>query len=123
MLKSESIFSCHFQLICGPDLEFFEVISRWPGASNANKIFNISEMYQRFEYNKMEGVLLASNQYACSNFVLTPIAVPHSSQEIRFNEAHERCYLLPKAVELWKTRFKCLQKVLHHKEGSVEDLI
>lgn len=107
-----------FQLVCSPNLEFFEIISRWPGASHENKIFNISETYQRFEYNKMDGVLLASNQYACTNFVLTPTLMPHSQKEIRFNEAHERCYVVPRAVKLWKSRFKCLQNVLHHKEGN-----
>lgn len=107
------------QIICGPNLEFFEIISRWPGATHENKIFNISEIHQRFEYNKMDGVLLADYHYANRNFVLAPVEVPRNHRDARYNEAHRRTYAISDAVDLWKRRFKCLQTVLNHKEGMI----
>lgn len=107
-------------MICGPDLEFYEIISRWPGATHENKIFNISEIHQRFEYNQMDGggVLLANRNYTVRNFVLTPVENPMNVKEWQYNAAHKLTYLIPKAINIWKKRFKCLQTVLNHKEGN-----
>lgn len=107
----------HWQIICGPDLQFYEIISRWPGATNENKIFNISEIHQRFDYNKMEGILLANCNYVNSSFVLTPINVVTHEKQMKYNEAHMRTYAIWDAINLWKRRFKCLQTLLNHKEG------
>lgn len=106
------------QIICGPDLEFFEIISRWPGATNENKIFNISEIHQRFEYNQMDGILLADKNYTIRNFVLTPVEHPMSVKDWQYNEAHSNAYVIPEAIDIWKKRFKCLQTVLNNREGK-----
>lgn len=111
-------FFIPFQIVCGPDLQFFEIISRWPGATQENKIFNISEIHQRFEYHKMDGILLADCNYSNRTFVLTPVEVVRHHKQIKFNEAHSRTYAVKDAVDLWKRRFKCLQTVLNHKEGN-----
>lgn len=99
-------------------MEFFEVISRWPGATHENKIFNISEMHQRFEYNQNDGVLLANNHYTIRNFVLTPVEHPLDVKEWHYNEAHRLTYIMPSAIETWKRRFQCLQTILNNKEGT-----
>lgn len=104
-------------------MEFFEMISRWPGATNENKIFNISEMHQRFEYNQLDGILLASKWYANRNFILTPVEHPKNVKEWQFNEAHRVTYNIFETVELWKRRFKCLQTVLNNKEGSLTSFL
>lgn len=107
----------HLQIVCGPDFEFYEMISRWPGATHENKIFNISEVYQRFEYNQIGGVLLADHNYNTRSFVMTPIDSPHTANEWRYNEAHSGTYTVPAAIDLWKRRFKCLQTVINNAEG------
>lgn len=98
------------------------MISRWPGATHENKIFNISEVYQRFEYNQIGGVLLADHNYNTRSFVMTPIDSPRTANEWRYNEAHRATYTVPDAIELWKRRFKCLQNVINNAEGMrIED--
>lgn len=104
--------------MCGPDLQFYEIISRWPGATHENKIFNISEIHQRFDYNKMDGILLANCNYATNGFVFTPIELVTQQKQMKYNEAHMRTYAIWDAINLWKRRFKCLQTLLNHKEGS-----
>lgn len=93
------------------------MISRWPGATHENKIFNISEVYQRFEYNQLTGILLADNNYNTRSFVMTPIDNPQTGSEWRYNEAHSSTYTIPDAIDLWKRRFKCLQNVINNAEG------
>lgn len=119
-LNEYGYHSNRFLAISGPNLEFYEIISRWPGASHENKIFNLTEVFQRFEYtNKMEGVLLANERYVCTNFVLTPIEDAVEINDIRYNEAHRATYNFPKTIQLLKQRFKCLQTVLCHSEGKI----
>lgn len=104
-------------MVCGPDLQFYELISRWPGATHANKIFNISEINQKFQFNQLDGVLLADNNYPLSNFVMTPIEQPRNVQDCIYNDCHSKTYNVEKVVTLWKQQFKCLQTVLNNKEG------
>lgn len=105
-------------MVCGPDLQFYELISRWPGATQENKIFNISEIHQKFQFNQLDGVLLADNNYPISNFVMTPVEHPRNVQDCMYNDCHKKTYNIDRAVKLWKQRFKCLQTVLNNKEGN-----
>lgn len=108
-------------MVCGPDLQFYELISRWPGATQENKIFNISEIHQKFQFNQMDGMLLADNNYPSSGFVMTPVEQPENVQECMYNDCHKRTYNIEKAIKLWKQRFKCLQTVLNNKEGNSQE--
>lgn len=105
-------------MACGPDLQFYELISRWPGATQENKIFNISEIHQKFQFNQLDGVLLADNNYPMSNFVMTPVERPRNVQDCVYNDCHKKTFNIETAVKLWKHRFKCLQTVLNNKEGG-----
>lgn len=117
-LNEDGYYSFRFFACTGPDLEFFEIITRWPGASHENKIFNLSEMFQRFEFSgKMDGILLANERYSCTNYVMTPVEVPKLN-EIRYNAAHKKTYNFLDAIRLLKSRFKCLQNVLAFQDGK-----
>lgn len=114
---SYRVFAC-----TGPDLQFYEIISRWPGASHENKIFNLSEMFQRFEFTtKMDGVLLANERYSCTNYVMTPVETSKECENdkiARYNLAHKRTYNFFDAIKLLKGRFRCLQNVLAFQDGE-----
>lgn len=119
-LNEKGYHSFRVVAVCGPNNEFFELISRWPGATHENKIFNISNINQRFEYQQLEGVLLADRNYAIRNYVLTPKLTPHTVKDWSFNISHKKCYCIHKSFEIWKKRFKCLQHVMNNKEGESE---
>lgn len=104
-------------MACGPDLQFYELISRWPGATQENKIFSISEIHQKFQFNQLDGVLLADNNYPMSSFVMTPVDQPRSVQDCMYNDCHKSTNNIERVIKLWKQRFKCLQTVLNNKEG------
>lgn len=117
-LNEDGYYSYRLFACTGPNLEFFEIITRWPGASHENKIFNLSEMFQRFEFSgKMDGILLANERYSCTNYVMTPVEVP-TLNETRYNAAHKKTYNFSDAIRLLKSRFKCLQNVLAFQDGK-----
>lgn len=74
-------------------------------------------MHQRFEYNQIEGVVLADKNYTLRPFVMIPVEQPSNINEWQYNQAHRKCYIIPKAIDVWKRRFKCLQTILNNKEG------
>lgn len=125
-LNDNGYYSLHCQIITGPNLEFYDIISRWPGSTNENKIFSISEARQRFEYHQLEGVLLAPINYAPNSFVMTPIPnlnLRSSVAEWKYNDSHRKTYSGQTAIDLWKRRFKCLQIILNNKEDTTQNII
>lgn len=61
---------------------------------------------------------MANCNYATNGFVFTPIELVTQQKQMKYNEAHMRTYAIWDAINLWKRRFKCLQTLLNHKEGS-----
>lgn len=116
-LNEDGYHSYRFSAICGPKMEFYEVSSRWPGASNENNIFHLSEFNQLLETNGTS-VALANNRYACTNYVMTPIENANSAPVARYCEAHAATYNFPEAVALLKRRFQCLRTILKFKDGN-----
>lgn len=60
--------------------------------------------------------MLGDRGYACTSYLLTPLANPGTPGERRYNKAHiktrncvERCF------GVWKSRFPCLQYVLRNR--------
>lgn len=116
-LNEDGYHSYRYSAICGPRMEFYEVTSRWPGASNENNIFHLSEFNQLLETNS-ESIALANNRYTCSDYVMTPVENANTLLARRYNEAHAATFNFPQAVALLKRRFQCLQTVLKFKEGK-----
>lgn len=119
-LNEDGYHSYRFSAICGPELEFYEVTSRWPGASNENNIFHLSEFNQLLETNGGTSVALANNRYACTDYVMTPVENANTVSSLRYNEAHVATYNFPQAVALLKRRFQCLRTVLKFKDGGCD---
>ena len=49
-------FSLNVQAVCGPDLRFHNVVARWPGSVNDNRIFENSRLYVNLEENLIRKV-------------------------------------------------------------------
>lgn len=120
-MNDGGFYSYRFWALCGPKKEFFEIITRWPGSSNENNIFNLSEFNQKLESNRYgETYVLANEHYSCSGFVLTPIVNENAMcpSAIQYNESHKLTYIFPQTIELFKRRFQCLTTVLRCKDGK-----
>ncbi|KAL0858513.1 hypothetical protein ABMA27_012375 [Loxostege sticticalis] len=106
----KSVFSMNVQGVCDANLNFMNVVARWPGSSHDATIFNNSELRAQCE-NGVYGNrwLLGDSAYPCKSYLLTPLLNPESENEMNYNRAHiktrntiERCF------GVWKRRFPVL---------------
>lgn len=124
-LNENGFYSYRLFACTGPNMEFFEIISRWPGASHENKIFNLSDSFQRFQFSaKLNGVFLANRRYSCTDLVMTPFDIPviHSdsnNKHLKYNAAHEKTYNFFDAINLLRHRFRCLKNALSFNDGKM----
>lgn len=103
-------FSINVQAVTGPNLEFYDLVVRWPGSTHDSFIYNSSAVKQKINTGVLKGILLGDSGYAVSNVLLTPFLSPNSSPQENYNRSHiktrntvERCF------GIWKRRFPCLQ--------------
>lgn len=67
------------QAVTGPNLEFYNVVARWPGSVHDSRIFDNSRARVLYEENRVPGVLLGDAGYACHPFLMTPLVNPGSA--------------------------------------------
>lgn len=107
-------FSLNVQAVCGPDLQFFNVVSRWWGSAHDSNIFDNSRLCQEFEDGLHRGHLLGDAGYPCRKYLLTPLINPREPNDIRYNERHTKTRnTIERAFGLLKRRFSCLGKCLY----------
>ncbi|MPC63536.1 putative nuclease HARBI1 [Portunus trituberculatus] len=72
-------FSINVQGVCGPQLQFFNIVTRWPGSAHDSNIFARSRLCAEMEGGAHRGILLGDAGYACRPFVFTPLRAPQMS--------------------------------------------
>ncbi|XP_063220149.1 putative nuclease HARBI1 [Bacillus rossius redtenbacheri] len=101
--------SLNVQVVSGPNLEILDIVTRWPGSTHDSRIFSNSRVMTRFENRVLPGVLLGDNGYPQLHFLFTPILVPNTVEETRYNVAHKRTRnTVERLFGVWKRRFSCL---------------
>lgn len=106
-------FSLNVQVIGGPNLEIFDIVSSWPGSTHDSRIFQWSRVYGRFHRRQIRGLLLGDSGYAQNEFTFTPIRNPATPREVRYNRSHiDTRNSVERLFGVWKRRFACLRKKL-----------
>ncbi|XP_040063638.2 putative nuclease HARBI1 [Ixodes scapularis] len=72
----KGFFSLNVQAITGPQLQFFDLVARWPGSVHDSRIFDNSRARVLYENRRIPGLLLGDAGYACMSFLLTPLTSP-----------------------------------------------
>ncbi|XP_064458513.1 putative nuclease HARBI1 [Ornithodoros turicata] len=111
-------FSINVQAITGPRLQFYDLVASWPGSVHDSRIFDNSRARVLYEHHRVPGVLLGDAGYACTTFLMTPLANPGAkdSPEGWYQAAHIRTRnSVERAFGVWKRRFPCLDMPLQHK--------
>lgn len=106
-------FSFNVQAVCGPQLQFFNVVARWPGSTHDSRIFWNSTLCMEMENGMHRGRLLGDAGYSCTPYMFTPLRDPQTPQEVRYN----RCHIttrnsVERAFGLLKRRFSCLTETM-----------
>lgn len=58
----EGWFSMNVQAVVGPDLQFFNLVARWPGSTQDSFIYNSSSLKQRIDSGELQGILLGDSR-------------------------------------------------------------
>jgi len=106
----KGFFSLNVQAACGPNLEFFDFVCRWPGSVHDSRIFNNSRLFFDLQHDLLEGHhLLGDSAYPLLPFLLTPVANPVGQREVRYNISHSKARnTIERAFGVLKMRFRCL---------------
>ncbi|RVE54447.1 hypothetical protein evm_000932 [Chilo suppressalis] len=103
-------FSVNVQAVTGPNLQFFDLVVRWPGSCHNSFIFNNSRINQRLHSGELQGILLGDNGYAVSPILMTPYLAPSNPTQEKYNKSHIKTRnSIDHAFKVWKHRFPCLQ--------------
>lgn len=95
------------QAICNANLEFTDLVARWPGRTHDSYIF--SNCYRRalFEQGQYGNALLVGDAgYACNNYMMTPLQQCNNAAENLYNESQIRTRnCVERLFGVWKRRF------------------
>ncbi|PSN53908.1 hypothetical protein C0J52_02432 [Blattella germanica] len=75
-------------VVCGPNLEFLNIVTRWPGSAHDNRNFENSGVMVSFEERRRSGILLGDSGYGQKPHLFTPVPNPQNEAENRYNRAH-----------------------------------
>ncbi|XP_060846269.1 putative nuclease HARBI1 [Rhopalosiphum padi] len=103
-------FSLNLQALVNANLEFLDVVARWPGSAHDSNIFANSRLRARMELHEFKDcVILGDAGYAFSHYLLTPIANPTTRAERLYNESQIRTRnVVERTFGVWKRRFPVL---------------
>ncbi|XP_037827783.1 putative nuclease HARBI1 [Lucilia sericata] len=108
-INRKGYYSLNIQVVCDANLKIRDIVARWRGSTHDCRIFNESNIKERFENKDFRGRLLGDSGYKLQPYLFTPLLRPQSEKEIKYNKAHiatrntvERCF------GVWKQRFRCL---------------
>lgn len=106
----KGFFSWNVQIVCDDKLRIQDIVARWPGRAHDQTVFNNSRIRARFEIGEMgNALLLGDSGYGIRNFLITPLANPHTPAQNLFNESQIRTRnVVERAFGVWKRRFPIL---------------
>ncbi|XP_028042427.1 putative nuclease HARBI1 [Bombyx mandarina] len=78
-------FSINVQIVCGLQMEIYDIVVRSPGSVYDSRIFSNSRCCLRFEEGDLVGILVGDSGYAQTGF--TPVLNPQTDPEHRYSRA------------------------------------
>lgn len=83
-------FSINVQATCDTNLQFTNIVARWPGSTHDAQIFDNSVLCAQFENIEYTGILLGDGGYGCKKYLLTPLQRPLTESQRLYNYSHIR---------------------------------
>jgi len=86
--KRKVFFYLNVQALVNANMEFMDLVARWPGAAHDSNIFSNSRLKTRLELLEFSDcIILGDSSYALSHYLLTPLAKPTTKAEKLYNES------------------------------------
>ena len=82
--------SINVQAVCGPNYKFNNIVAKWPGSTHDSFILRQSELWDAYERNNLQGVILGDSAYPNRKWLMTPFSHPNTPSQVRYNNSHTR---------------------------------
>ena len=111
-VNRKGMHSINAMAVCGPDMRFYYMSSRWPGSVNDARVFRNSVLRTRLDEGWRpfpNAVLLGDSAYPSKDYLVPPLSVVNTDCERRFNASHKKTRrLIENSFGILKERFSCL---------------
>lgn len=106
----KGFFSLNVQTIAGADLKILSVVTRWPGATHDQRIFNNSAVKWRLENVQLgRFIIVGDSGYQNTMHVATPLLDTNNPIEALYNESQIRTRnVVERSYGVLKRRFPVL---------------
>ncbi|KAF2898740.1 hypothetical protein ILUMI_07433 [Ignelater luminosus] len=122
-LNSNHQYSVRIQIVCGPDLQIYNILAAFPGGCENLFIWensNLRRVLEDSDTNPSNNWLLGNFDYPQEPWLMIPIASAKSPSEELYNKVHNiTSQPVKKCIETLKVRFRCLQSILDYDPPEV----
>ena len=113
-MNRKGYYSLNCQFVCDHTYLFTNVVARWYGSAHDSRVFEESQLFRQFQAGEHQGILVGDPAYTCRQFMLTPIRIPRTPEEILYNDAQRRTReVIERTFGIWKKIFPCISKGMH----------
>lgn len=122
--NKKEYFSLNVQALVNTNLEFTDVVVRWPGSANDNNIFGNSRLKARIKLSEFfDCIILGDSGYVLPHFFLTPLLHKTKNAWRLYNESQIRYRnVVERTFEVWKLRFLVLFFFLRQRLKSFSNI-
>lgn len=101
-----------------------DIVACWRGSTHDSRIFNESQIKEKFESGNFMGRLLGDGGYRCCNYLFTPVQNPKNRKEENYNKAHIKTRnVIERLFGVLKSRFRILLEKIRLSRKNAKILI
>lgn len=121
----KGFFSFNVQAVCNGNMEFIDLVARWPGSAHDSNIFSNSRLRARLESEEFSDCfILGDSGYSVRSYMMTPLSNPRTEGERLYNESQIRTRnIIERCFGVWKRRFPILSLGMRVSDNTVMTII
>lgn len=121
----EDYFSIKVQAVVNANMLITNIVSRWPGGTHDNHIFNSSSIKRRLEEGEFgDNVIIGGVAYGIKPYLLTPLTNPVSPEQHLYNESQIRTRnVVERTFGVLKRRFPVLSSIIKIRIDRVQGIV
>lgn len=118
-------FSFNVQAVCSADMKIINIVTRWPGSSHDQTVFNNSNVKMQLERGDYRNfIIIGDSGYRNTRYLATPYIVAPSDLHNVYNESHIRTRnVIERTFGVIKRRFPVLSLGMRVKLRTVKMII
>ncbi|GBP13519.1 Putative nuclease HARBI1 [Eumeta japonica] len=123
-IKRKGYYSLNVQAISDAHCKLTNIVAKWRGSTHDSRIFQQSQIGQRFDNSEFIGKLVADSGYRSTSYMLMPVANSTTYSQIRYNKAQMTTRnVVERLFGQWKQRFRGLLRGLSQSINTVKIII